>query len=87
MAFLSRHNAASRSRITKSFIQRSSRMTEMVAEKELQVPTRESFAAAKSGTEEEWYDLLPVEKKLIGYSLALGVGLLVLFVFAFGVFK
>lgn len=37
--------------------------------------------------QEEWYDLLPVEKKLMGYSLVLGVGLLVVFIFAFGVFK
>ncbi len=36
--------------------------------------------------EEEWYDLLPIEKKLIGYSLALGIVLLVIFIFAFGVF-
>jgi len=41
----------------------------------------------RSGGEEEWYDLLPVEKKLIGYSLALGIALLVVFIFAFGVFK
>ncbi|MEW6140342.1 MAG: hypothetical protein AB1733_19150 [Thermodesulfobacteriota bacterium] len=37
--------------------------------------------------QEEWYDLLPVEKKLMGYSLALGIGLLIVFIFAFGVFK
>jgi hypothetical protein len=36
---------------------------------------------------EEWFDLLPVEKKLIGYSLTLGILLLVVFIFAFGVFK
>jgi hypothetical protein len=36
-------------------------------------------------TEDEWYDLLPVEKKLIGYSLTLGIALLVVFIFAFRV--
>jgi hypothetical protein len=41
----------------------------------------------QSGVEEEWFDLLPVEKKLITYSLALGVALLIVFIFAFGVFK
>jgi hypothetical protein len=39
----------------------------------------------QSVPEEEWYDLLPVEKKLITYSLVLGVILLVVFVFAFGI--
>ena len=37
--------------------------------------------------EEEWYDLLPVEKKLIYSSLGLGIVLLIIFIFAFGVFK
>lgn len=37
--------------------------------------------------EDEWYDLLPIEKKLISYSLGLGIVLLVIFIFAFGVFK
>lgn len=40
----------------------------------------------QNGPEEEWYDLLPIEKKLIGYSLGLGVILLVVFILAFGVF-
>ena len=35
---------------------------------------------------EEWCDLLPIEKKLIFSSLTLGIALLVIFVFAFGVF-
>lgn len=34
---------------------------------------------------EEWFDLLPIEKKLIGYSLALGITLLVIFVLVFRV--
>lgn len=37
--------------------------------------------------EDEWHDLLPIEKKLITYSLTLGVVLLVIFIFTFGVFK
>ena len=41
----------------------------------------------KSGAEEEWYDLLPIETKLITYSLGLGVAFLVVFIFAFGVLK
>lgn len=36
---------------------------------------------------DEWHDLLPIEKKLISYSLGLGIVLLVIFIFAFGVFK
>ncbi len=41
---------------------------------------------ALSIEEEEWHDLLPVEKKLIGYSLGLGVVLLVVFIAIFEVF-
>ena len=49
--------------------------------------TSPSIVGEKSGAEEEWYDLLPIEKKLITYSLGLGVVLLVVFIFAFGVLK
>lgn len=35
--------------------------------------------------EQEWFDLLPIEKKLIGYSLALGLTLLTIFVLVFRV--
>jgi hypothetical protein len=48
---------------------------------------KETSGGGQSAIEEEWYDLLPVEKKLIGYSLALGIALLVVFVFSFGVIK
>jgi len=34
---------------------------------------------------QEWYDLLPIEKKLIKYSLSLGVTLLVIFILSFRV--
>lgn len=34
---------------------------------------------------EEWYDLLPIEKKLIGYSLCLGIFLLIVFIVCFKV--
>lgn len=37
--------------------------------------------------EDEWYDLLPIEKKLISISLGLGIVLMVIFVLAFKVFK
>jgi hypothetical protein len=36
---------------------------------------------------DEWHELLPIEKKLIFYSLGLGIVLLVVFIIAFGVFK
>ncbi len=36
---------------------------------------------------EEWYDLLPIEKKLIAWSLGLGIVLLVIFILVFVVFK
>lgn len=36
---------------------------------------------------DEWYDLLPVEKKLITYSLGLGLVLLAIFIVIFGVLK
>jgi len=49
--------------------------------------TPQTAAGGQSAAEEEWYDLLPIEKKLIGYSLGLGIVLLVIFIFAFGVFK
>lgn len=36
--------------------------------------------------EDEWYDLLPAEKKLISITLGLGLILLVIFVMVFKVF-
>ena len=59
-------------------------MAEMTEVKRPQ--TSKSSAGGQSVAEDEWYDLLPVEKKLIGYSLGLGIVLLVVFIFAFGVF-
>lgn len=41
----------------------------------------------REAAEDEWYDLLPVEKKLIFYTLGLGLVLLVIFVFLFGIVK
>jgi hypothetical protein len=46
-----------------------------------------SSVGGQAGAEDEWFDLLPVEKKLISYSLALGVALLVVFIFVFEVYK
>jgi len=37
--------------------------------------------------EDEWYDLLPIEKKLISITLGLGLVLMVIFVIVFKVFK
>lgn len=34
---------------------------------------------------DQWFDLLPIEKKLLSYSFGLGIVLLVVFIFAFGV--
>ncbi len=55
----------------------------MANEKTNSVKTSESSRAMAT---DEWYDLLPVEKKLILTSLSLGIALLVIFVFAFGAF-
>ncbi|MDU2063217.1 MAG: hypothetical protein E6713_00150 [Sporomusaceae bacterium] len=33
--------------------------------------------------EAQWFDLQPIEKKLIAYSLGIGVALLVVFIFGF----
>ena len=33
--------------------------------------------------EDEWFELQPIEKKLISYSLGLGVTLLIIFILAF----
>lgn len=49
--------------------------------------TIESRDDTDSVRRDEWHDLLPVEKKLIFSSLGLGVALLIVFIFAFGVFK
>jgi hypothetical protein len=49
--------------------------------------TPRSSAGGQLAAEEEWYDLLPVEKRLISYSLILGIVLLVIFILIFGVFK
>lgn len=35
--------------------------------------------------EQEWFDLQPIEKKLIGYSFGLGIVLLVIFTLVFEV--
>ncbi|WP_333870320.1 hypothetical protein [Desulforamulus putei] len=33
--------------------------------------------------QDEWFELQPIEKKLISYSLALGIGLLIIFILVF----
>lgn len=56
-----------------------------------EIKIRESNQAlAKSQQEQyedEWFELQPIEKKLISYSLGLGVLLLLLFIFAFKPFS
>lgn len=54
-----------------------------------QIHVAEGTPKITPGTEEfeqEWFDLLPIEKKLIGYSLALGITLLTVFILIFRVF-
>ncbi|AEF95120.1 hypothetical protein Desca_2285 [Desulfotomaculum nigrificans CO-1-SRB] len=43
--------------------------------------------AAQARADDEYFELQPIEKKLITYSLVLGIGLLVVFILAFEVFK
>lgn len=37
--------------------------------------------------EDEWYELLPIEKKLISYTLGLGITFMVIFIIAFKILK
>lgn len=48
-------------------------------------PTTPDTEAMEEEMVEEWFDLLPIEKKLIGYSLGLGIFLLAIFVLVFRV--
>ncbi|MDI6709774.1 MAG: hypothetical protein QMC81_11400 [Thermoanaerobacterales bacterium] len=49
-------------------------------------PNLESNVKAEMEAQaQEWYDLLPIEKKLIWYSLGLGIVLLIIFIFIFEV--
>ncbi|MCL6560681.1 MAG: hypothetical protein K6U74_18185 [Firmicutes bacterium] len=49
--------------------------------------TEQPISAQAALEEDEWYELLPIEKKLITYSLGLGIILLIVFIFAFGITK
>ena len=44
-----------------------------------------SVAEAQDEMVDQWFDLLPIEKKLLTYSFGLGIALLVVFIFMFGV--
>ena len=44
-----------------------------------------SVSDAQNEMVDQWFDLLPIEKKLLSYSFGLGVILLVVFVLIFGV--
>ena len=39
--------------------------------------------AQQANYEDEWFELQPIEKKLISYSLILGLGLLLVFIYIF----
>jgi hypothetical protein len=56
-----------------------------MAELNVNVGQQPNVKAEMQAQAEEWYDLLPVEKKLIGYSLSLGILLLVIFIVCFKV--
>lgn len=56
-----------------------------MAEIKYQQNDQVNLAAQTLPEEEEWFDLLPIEKKLISYSLGLGIVLLVIFIFVFKV--
>jgi len=60
-------------------------MPELTIAEEMKSRLIQSSVGEQSAAEEEWHDLLPVEKKLVGYSLASGIALLVIFVVVFGV--
>jgi hypothetical protein len=49
--------------------------------------TEQQAINTKEELQDEWYDLLPIEKKLIGYTFGAGVILLVIFIFVFNVFR
>lgn len=44
-----------------------------------------SVSDAQNEMVDQWFDLLPIEKKLLSYSFGLGIILLVVFVLIFGV--
>lgn len=52
---------------------------------ELPVATVISFQEKAEAKDQEWFDLLPIEKKLCGYTLGVGVALLAVFIFTFEV--
>ncbi|MCL6635793.1 MAG: hypothetical protein K6T29_08520 [Peptococcaceae bacterium] len=58
-----------------------------MAELQIGQPGQTQVSAQEMLEADEWHDLLPIEKKLISYSLGVGVVLLVVFIFAFGVFS
>ena len=81
MDFLSWHYATSAGALAGVSRKRRKNMSK---EETNSLKTSETSGGVTNG--DEWYDLLPVEKKLILTSLSLGIALLVIFVFAFGIF-
>lgn len=58
-----------------------------MAKGKLNIAEQSSVNVQEVLDEDEWYDLLPVEKKLIAYTFGLGVVLMVIFVLTFKVFN
>lgn len=50
---------------------------------ELKTVEPQQASTPAEAMEDEWFDLLPIELKLIKTSLALGIGLLLIFVIIF----
>lgn len=53
---------------------------------ELRTGEQSSLNVEEVLAEDEWYPLLPVEKKLISITLGTGIVFMVIFIFAFKVF-
>lgn len=54
-----------------------------MAEVKIREANQPMVQSQKPQYEDEWFELQPIEKKLISYSLGLGVALLLLFIFLF----
>ncbi|MCO5387604.1 MULTISPECIES: hypothetical protein [Desulfosporosinus] len=58
-----------------------------MTESELRTEEHSSVNVQEVLSEDEWYPLLPVEKKLISITLGLGLVLMVVFIIVFKVFE
>lgn len=57
-----------------------------MSKKQLSTGDNSSINVEEVLGEDEWYDLLPVEKKLISITLGLGLGFMVIFIIVFKAF-